>query len=112
MVVSLAFSVTLLIALFMSGPAQRSVLSAALVFVIAGLVMGNGMLGLIPTRPEDPPVAMLAEVALCGVLVTDGVRIGAHGVRSAWRIPGRALLFRLPSTPVRTAALPCLGQNR
>lgn len=105
MVVLLAFSITLLVAVFLSGLAERSVLSAALIFLVAGFVMGNGMFGLISTQPEDPLVATLAELALFGVLFTDGMRIGSHDLRSAWRLPGRALLFGLPLTLVGTALL-------
>src|SRR5665811_2631985 len=62
------------------------------------------MLGVIDIRTGDPLVAGLAELALFSVLFTDGMRVGVADLRSAWRLPGRALLLGLPLTLVITAA--------
>jgi len=43
-------------------------------------------------------VGRFAELALFGVLFTDGMQIGAGDLRSAWGLPGRALLFGFPLT--------------
>ena len=44
------------------------------------------------------------ELALFSVLFTDGMWVGWSDLRSAWRLPGRALLLGLPLTLVITAA--------
>ena len=45
-------------------------------------------------------MAILAELALFAVLFTDGMRVGWADLRSAWRLPGRALGWGLPLTLV------------
>ncbi|MEV5892428.1 hypothetical protein [Nonomuraea fuscirosea] len=66
------------------------------------------MLGVISLRPGDDLVATPAELALFTVLFTllftDGMRVGWAELRSAWRLPGRALGRGLPLTLVITAA--------
>ena len=54
---------------------------------------------------ESPIVAHLAELALFAVLFTDGMRVGWADLRSAWRLPGRALGWGLPLTLLVTAVL-------
>jgi NhaP-type Na+/H+ or K+/H+ antiporter len=46
---------------------------------------------------------VLAELALFAVLFTDGMRVGWSDLRSAWRLPGRALGWGLPLTLAITA---------
>ncbi len=57
----------------------------------------------------------LAELALFSVLFTDGMRTGVGDQRTAWRLPGRALILGMPLTFGITAllahlvaGLPCL----
>ena len=99
------FALTLLAAVLVSDLADRSVLSTAVLFLLAGVVAGEGMLGAISLRPDAPAVALLAELALFSVLFTDGMRVGLKDLASAWRLPGRALLLGLPLTLVGTALL-------
>lgn len=101
----LVFAVCLLLAVLISERAHRTVLSTAVVFLVAGVVAGEGVLDLVPLRPEDDIVARLAELALFSVLFTDGMRVGVRDLRSAWRLPGRALLLGLPLTLLGTAVL-------
>jgi NhaP-type Na+/H+ or K+/H+ antiporter len=103
MIVLLIFAVTLLLAVMLSGIAQRSVLSTAVLFLMAGFVMGKGVLGIIAVQPDDPLVTNLAQLALFTVLFTDGMRIGIRDFASSWRLPGRALLLGFPLTLVGTA---------
>jgi Kef-type K+ transport system membrane component KefB len=72
------FALTLLAAVLVSDLADRSVLSTAVLFLLAGVVAGEGLLGAISLRPDAPAVAILAELALFSVLFTDGMR-GASG---------------------------------
>ena len=99
----LVFSLLLLTAVLVSNLAHRTVVSTAALFLIGGFVLGEGSLGVIKIEPGDPLVAELAELALFSVLFTDGMRVGLPELRSAWRLPGRALVFGLPLTLAMTA---------
>jgi len=90
--------VTLLLAVLVSERAERSVLSTAVLFLLTGFFVSDGMLGFVTLTPTNPVVAQLSELALFSVLFTDGMRIGIKDLISAWRLPGRALLFGLPLT--------------
>ncbi len=103
MIELLIFAVVLAIAVLLSDLAHRSVLSTAVLFLVAGFVCGRDVLGLLPLTPESPVVSRLAELALFSVLFTDGMRVGARDLFRAWNLPGRALLFGLPLTLLATA---------
>lgn len=92
------YALSLLIAVLLSRLAQRTVLSTALLFLAAGFLVEDGMLGLVVLAPDDPVVTHLVELALFTVLFTDGMQAGLRDLASAWRLPGRALLFGLPLT--------------
>jgi len=98
-----AFAALLLLAVLLSSLAHRTILSTAALFLVAGFVLGDGALGVISLTAADPLVATLAELALFAVLFTDGMRVGWQDLRSAWRLPGRALGWGLPLTLVITA---------
>ncbi len=101
----LLYSVTLLFAVLLSELADRTVLSSAAMFLIVGLLAGNGILGLLPIDAGHPLVQTLADLALFAVLFTDGMRAGFKDLAAAWRLPGRALLLGLPLTWLGTALL-------
>ncbi|MFD8559947.1 cation:proton antiporter [Streptosporangium canum] len=103
MTLLLAFSALLLFAVLVSSLANRTILSTAALFLLAGFILGDGVSGLVPLTPGDPVVATLAELALFAVLFTDGMRVGWADLRSAWRLPGRALGWGLPLTLIITA---------
>lgn len=94
----LLFAGLLLAAALLSGLAERTILSTSTFFVIAGFLAGEGMLGWLELRQEDEVVERLADLALFVVLYVDGMRLGLAELRSAWRLPGRALLLGLPLT--------------
>lgn len=100
----LAFSLVLLAGVLISGIAHRTILSTAVLFLVAGFLLGDGVTGLLPLQPEDEVVVTLAELALFSVLFTDGMRVGLRDLRSAWRLPGRALLLGMPLTFLITGA--------
>ena len=97
------FAVTLLVAVLVSERAHRTVLSTAVLFLVAGFLVGDGMLDLLPLGADDPLVGQVAELALFSVLFTDGMRSGVRDLTRAWHLPGRALLFGLPLALVGTA---------
>ncbi len=104
----LLYAVALLAAVLISARAHRTVLSTAVLFLIVGILAGDGALGLVELTPDEPIVLGLAEAALFVVLFTDGMRIGWLDLRVAWRLPGRALMFGMPLTMAITAALAVL----
>ncbi|MFI0367912.1 cation:proton antiporter [Actinomadura sp. 1N219] len=101
----LVFAALLLLAVLVSSLAHRTVLSTAALFLIGGFLLGDGVGGVLPLHPDDEIVATLAELALFAVLFTDGMHAGWADLRSAWRLPGRALGWGLPLTLLITAVL-------
>jgi sodium/hydrogen antiporter len=101
----LTYALVLLLAVLVSALAQRTVLSTAVLFLVAGFLVGDGVLGVVSVTPDSPVVASLAELALFAVLFTDGMRVGWTDLRTAWRLPGRALGWGLPLTLLVTAVI-------
>lgn len=101
----LSFAVLLLAGVLISERANRTVISTAVLFLLGGFVLGQGVFGVVTIGATDPIVGGLAELALFSVLFTDGMRVGLKDLKSAWRLPGRALLLGLPLTLVITAVL-------
>jgi NhaP-type Na+/H+ or K+/H+ antiporter len=101
----LVFAITLLLSVLVSGLAQRSVLSTAVLFLVAGFAVGKGIFRLILLQADNPMVVLLVELALFSVLFTDGMRVGIHDLVSTWRLPGRALFLGLPLTLLGVAFL-------
>ncbi|MEZ5258743.1 MAG: cation:proton antiporter [Ilumatobacteraceae bacterium] len=99
----LCFAVCLFASALLSERADRTVLSTAALFLVAGTVLGGGLLGVIRLAPDGESVGWIAEYTLFAVLFTDGMKVGAPDLRRAWRRPGRALLFGLPLTMAGTA---------
>ncbi|MCZ7436693.1 cation:proton antiporter [Micromonospora sp. WMMC241] len=101
----LCFAAVLLAAVLVSALAHRTILSTAALFLVAGFLLGEDTTGVLHLRADSPIVAQLAELALFAVLFTDGMRVGWADLRSAWRLPGRALGWGLPLTLLVTAVL-------
>lgn len=106
MTLILAFGVVLLISVSLSGVAARTVLSSALMFLVAGAVLGPGILAWDKIGPNDPLVATLADVALFTVLFTDGQRANLQELRENWSLSGRALGMGMPLTMIGIAVRP------
>jgi len=104
MVALLVFAAAVLLAVLVSELAYRSVLSTAVLFLVIGVAVGKGRLGLITLEPTDPVVVGLADLALFTILFTDGMRVGFRDLKKAWQLPGRALLLGMPLTLLGTAA--------
>lgn len=100
-----AFAALLLLAVLLSNLAHRTVLSTAALFLVGGFLLGDGVTGVVAVKPGEGIVSGLAELALFAVLFTDGMHAGWKDLRSAWRLPGRALGWGLPLTLVVTALL-------
>ncbi len=121
----LVFSVTLMVAVLVSGLAHRSILSTAVIFLVVGFVLALPSVGVISVdsggghsetagvaaesehasvEADNDLVHTLAVLALFSVLFTDGMRVGVKDLVKAWHLPGRALLFGMPLTMLFTAA--------
>lgn len=94
----MCFAAVLLLAVLVSSLAGRTILSTAVLFLVAGFVLGPETTGVLDLQPDSPVVSVLAELALFAVLFTDGMRVGWTDLRSAWHLPGRALGWGLPLT--------------
>ncbi|MGX7826616.1 cation:proton antiporter [Actinokineospora sp. 24-640] len=103
MALVLAFGVVLLISVSLSGLAARSVLSTALLFLVAGALIGPGGFALVDVPSDGPLVSTLADLALFTVLFTDGQRANVRALRAGWRLTGRALGLAMPLTMVGIA---------
>ncbi len=103
MILVLIFGLVLLISVSLSGVAARTVLSTALLFLLAGALVGNGALDLVTIAPDDPVVETLADLALFTVLFTDGQRANLRALKEGWRLSGRALGLGMPLTMVGIA---------
>lgn len=101
----ISFGLVLLAAILISGLAHRTVLSTAVLFLLAGFALGSGMAGVVTLQAGDPEVSLIAQLALFIVLFTDGQQIGARDLVRAWRLPGRALLLGMPLAFVITALI-------
>lgn len=101
-------SVVLLADVLISGLAHHSVLSTAVLHLLAGFLLGDAMLATLDLHADDETIAALAELALFSVQSTDGQQ-GLADHRAAWRLPRRAHLPEGPAgrTYARTdVALP------
>lgn len=101
----LCFGALLIVGVLISELAHRTIISTAVLFLFGGFLLGPGMLDVLDIESGDTAVAVLAELALFTVLYSDGMKVGIRDLRSAWRLPGRALLLGLPLTLLVTAAL-------
>lgn len=99
----LAFATVLLLAVLLSSLAHRTILSTAVLFLVAGFLLGPETTGVLDVTADDPIVVTLAELALFAVLFTDGMRVGWADLRTAWHLPGRALGWGFPLALVLTA---------
>ena len=105
MALLLTFAVVLFVGVLISALAHRTIVSTAVLFLLAGFALGEGSLDVLPLRPDDEIVRALAELALFSVLYTDAMRVGAGDLARAWRLPGRALILGMPLTFGLTALL-------
>jgi NhaP-type Na+/H+ or K+/H+ antiporter len=89
----------------LSGLARRSILSLAALFVLAGFVLGQGVLGAVHFRSDSGFVADLATVALIVILFRDGLEVEGELLQRHWQLPLRKLVIAMPITAVIVALL-------
>lgn len=94
----MAFALSLVAAVLISGWARKTILSTAVLFLGVGVLLGSGV---VPHTavPKLESLRMLAEVALFSTLFSDGVGTGGFSnIRQEWHLAGRALLIGMPLT--------------
>ncbi len=96
--IALLFGLVLFLAVLLSGWAEETIFSIAVLFLVAGFLAGPGVLKLIAVEPGQWLVRLLAELALFSVLFTDGMKVNWQSLVSAWKLPGKALFFGIPLT--------------
>ena len=77
---------------------QTTLVTAPMVFVLFGVVMGPSGFGLLDVALDSPAVRLLAELTLVLVLFTDAARIDLVRLRREHNIPLRLLGIGLPLT--------------
>jgi NhaP-type Na+/H+ or K+/H+ antiporter len=77
---------------------EGTVLTAPMVFVLAGAVLGPAGLGLVEMGLDDHAVLLLGEIALALVLFTDAARIDLSVLRQNRALPLRLLGIGMPLT--------------
>ena len=90
-------SVTLLFGL-VSRRLEGTVLTAPLVFVAAGVILGPAGLALVEFELDDHSVLLLGEIALAIVLFTDAARTNLSALRQNEVLPLRLLGIGMPLT--------------
>lgn len=79
-----------------SGRLQGTVVTAPLVFVVFGYLIGGGGLGVARIDPGHSAIHFIAEFTLILVLFTDAARIDLMRVRRDHNLPARMLIVGLP----------------
>jgi NhaP-type Na+/H+ or K+/H+ antiporter len=79
-----------------SGRLQGSVLTAPILFIAFGLIIGHGGINVANVDPGHSAIHLIAEITLILVLFTDAARIDLGRVRQDHNIPVRMLLIALP----------------
>jgi NhaP-type Na+/H+ or K+/H+ antiporter len=83
---------------------EGTVLTAPLVFIIAGIVIGPTGLGIVGFELEGHTVLLLGEIALAILLFTDAASINLSSLRQNEGLPLRLLGIGMPLTITLGAA--------
>jgi sodium/hydrogen antiporter len=86
-----------------SGIARRSVLSLTAVFVLVGVVLGQGGFDVLEFSATSGFVSVLATIALIVILFRDGLEVEGEMLRREWHVPLRALVLAMPITAALVA---------
>src|SRR5262249_41397475 len=104
----IAISLLLLAYAAFSRPLATSVITAAMVFVAGGLLLGSNALDLLDPSIDSESVRRVAEATLTVVLFSDASRIDLRALRRQYVVPVRLLGIGLPLTIVTGALLGAL----
>jgi len=92
------FLIAILILIYglFSGPLAKSIISAPMVFMLAGLALGPGLLGLVHINVDNELLEVFAEFTLGLILFADATATDAHKLFRRYGLPQRLLLLGLP----------------
>ena len=90
----------LLLYSLISGRLSGTMITAPLVFIMFGFVVGEGGLNIANVDVGHSAIHLVAEFTLILVLFTDASRIDLHRVRRDHNLPARMLMIGLPLTIV------------
>lgn len=90
--------IALIVGALLSGLAERSFLSLTSLFVLLGLLLGNGGLNWIDFRAHSGFVEDLAFAALVVILFRDGLEVEGEMLQRSWHLPARKLVLAMPIT--------------
>ncbi|HKO32622.1 MAG TPA: cation:proton antiporter [Candidatus Limnocylindria bacterium] len=76
----------------------RTIVTSAMVFLTAGIVLGDAVLGWFTVGPSGATLRLIAESTLALVLFTDASRIDLRTLRRELAVPVRLLGIGLPLT--------------
>jgi NhaP-type Na+/H+ or K+/H+ antiporter len=93
-----AFVTVLFLYSLVSRRIEKTVITAPMVFVAAGLLLGPGGVDLVTLTAERPLVVLLAETALVLMLFSDASRINIRALKGSGGLPARLLSIGLPLT--------------
>jgi sodium/hydrogen antiporter len=88
----------LIVGALASGLAQRSFLSLAALFVLAGFLVGDGGFEWVSFHAQSGFVEDLAFIALIVILFRDGLEVDGEMLQKAWHLPLRKLAIAMPLT--------------
>jgi NhaP-type Na+/H+ or K+/H+ antiporter len=77
---------------------EGTILTAPIVFVVAGAILGGAGLGVVEFSLDDHTVLLVGEIALAIVLFTDAARINLSALRQNQGLPIRLLGIGMPLT--------------
>lgn len=99
---SLIFFAALLVFLFglVSAVADRSPITAPMVFVAVGVLVGPLGFDLFETKLDSKAIKIIAEVTLVLILFTDASTIHLKALKNEYKIPLRLLCIGLPLTMI------------
>ena len=86
----------LLLYSLVSGRLQGTVITAPLVFIVFGFVVGEGWLELVKIDISHSAVHFVAELTLILILFADAARIDLKQLRTDHDLPVRMLVISLP----------------
>jgi len=84
----LAFSAVLLLAVLVSQLANRTILSTSVLFLVAGFILGDGVMGVVKLEAGDHTVGTLAELALLRCCLPMGCASAGRTYARHMRCPG------------------------
>ncbi len=93
-----AFALVFLVAVLISGRAERTFLSTAVVFLIGGFLVGPGVLKLSSPHLQEGVESTLVQLALVVSLFSDGMKLEVRELRQSGGLAVRALLLGMPLT--------------